>query len=128
MGEGAANAETIRSLYTPITSTYDEVWAPLLRVHGLRLLDRASLLGAERVLDLGGGVGALLPAIAERAPAAIVVGCDLTEAMLRLAPKRFPQLAMDCTRNAFADGSFDAIVSTFMLFHVPEPDVALGQA
>jgi SAM-dependent methyltransferase len=126
MTEGAANADTVRGMYTPIASDYDEIWAPLLREFGLRLLDRARLDGAERVLDLGCGVGKLLPDIAERAPDAVVMGCDLVEAMLRVAPARYPRILMDATRWAFAPHAFDAVVSTFMLFHVPRPDVALA--
>jgi len=126
MSEGAANADTVRQMYTPITSTYDEVWAPLLRTYGDRLVDEARIEDARRVLDLGCGVGALLPDIASRAPDAVVVGCDLVEAMIRLAPERFPRIVMDCTRSALVDGAFDAVVSTFMLFHVPRPDVALA--
>jgi SAM-dependent methyltransferase len=128
MGEGAANAETIRELYTPITSTYDEVWAPLLRAFGLRLLDGIDLRDVRRVLDLGCGVGKLLPDLAQRAPGGVVVGSDLVEAMIRTAPARFPRLVMDCTRSAFDDAAFDVIVSTFMLFHVPRPDAALAAA
>ena len=125
MGSGAANADTVRGLYTPIAPDYDELWAPLLRAFGLRLLVGVPLWSAERVLDLGCGVGKLLPDIAERAPGAVVVGCDLTEAMLRVAPGRFPRVAMDCTRSAFAGETFDVVVSTFMLFHVPRPGDAL---
>src|SRR5262245_25966660 len=128
MGAGAANAETVRGMYTPIASDYDEIWAPLLRPYGLRLVEAARIEDAERVLDLGCGVGKLLPDLAERAPRATIVGCDLVEAMLRVAPDRFPRAVMDCTRSAFAADAFDAVVSTFMLFHVPRPDSALAPA
>src|SRR6059036_2877610 len=128
MVDGAANAETVRTMYTPIASDYDEIWAPLLRSYGLRLIERAGLEDAERVLDLGCGVGKLLPDIAEHATRAVVVGCDLVEAMVRVAPPSFPTAVMDCTRSAFAAGSFDAVVSTFMLFHVPRPEWALAEA
>jgi len=124
---GAANAGTVRSMYTPMASDYDDLWAPLLRTYGRRLLDGVRLGDAGRVLDLGCGVGKLLPDIEERVPGAVVVGCDLVEAMLRLAPDRFPRVVMDCTRAAFARERFDVVVSTFMLFHVPLPDVALEQ-
>src|SRR5205809_5332242 len=126
MSDGAANAGTVREMYTPIASDYDELWAPLLRTHGLHLLDRAHIADAGRVLDLGCGVGKLLPDIEERAPHARVVGCDLVEAMLRIAPARFPRVVMDATQWAFGPGVFDAVVSTFMLFHVPQPDEALA--
>jgi SAM-dependent methyltransferase len=128
MVEGAANASIVVGTYEQIVPAYEAMWAPLLRVHGLHLLDGIDLTGALRVLDLGCGVGRLLPDISERAPRAAVTGTDLTEAMLRAAPSRFGRVVADATRSPFAAGVFDAVVSTFMLFHVPEPVVALDAA
>lgn len=125
MTDGAANARTLISQYSVVAPDYEEIWAPLLRPFGLRLLDSVPLAGASRVLDLGCGVGRLLSDIEERAPGATVMGADLTEGMLRQAPSRFARVAMDCTRPAFATASFDAVISAFMLFHVPQPLVAL---
>jgi SAM-dependent methyltransferase len=128
MTEGAANASIVVDSYEQIVPAYESMWAPLLRIHGLRLLDGIDLTEARRVLDLGCGVGRLLPDISERAPQATVTGSDLTEAMLRAAPSRFGRVVADATRSPFAADAFDAIVSTFMLFHVPEPVVALDAA
>jgi trans-aconitate methyltransferase len=112
-------------MYTPMALAYDEIWAPLLRPFGLKLLRMLDIESARGVLDLGCGVGSLLPDIEERFPQAAIIGSDLTEGMLRIAPSRFGRIAMDCTRSAIAGGSVDAIVSAFMLFHVPDPGAAL---
>jgi SAM-dependent methyltransferase len=112
-------------MYTPIAPDYAQIWAPLLRPYGVRLLEALPLREASRVLDLGCGVGRLLPDIAARAPTAAVVGTDLTEGMLRQAPPGFARVVMDGTRPAFAHRSFDAIVSAFVVFHFPEPLPAL---
>lgn len=125
MTEGAANADVVVSMYTPVAADYEEIWAPLLRPYGIRLLDELPLSDARHVLEVGCGVGRLLPDIAERAPRALVVGSDLTEAMLRAAPDEFPRAVMDGTRLGFADGVFDAVVSVFVLFHFPDPPGAL---
>jgi SAM-dependent methyltransferase len=122
---GAANAQVVAGMYTPMASDYAEIWAPLLRPYGVRLLDSLPLRGSRRVLELGCGVGRLLPEIAGRAPEAMVVGTDLTEEMLRRAPAAFARVVMDGTRPAFGEGSFDAVVSAFVVFHFPEPLPAL---
>ena len=114
----------VRSAYAPMALDYEEIWAPLLHQFGLKLLQRLDV-PARRVLDLGCGVGSLLDDIQERFPGAVVIGSDLTEGMLRLAPARFGRVAMDCMRPALAEASIDAIVSAFMLFHVPDPAAAL---
>jgi len=128
MAEGAANASVVVGTYEPIVPAYEAMWAPLLRVHGLRVLDGLDLAEATCVLDLGCGVGRLLSDVADRAPRATVVGTDLTHSMIRAAPSRFGRVVADATRSPFGVGVFDAIVSTFMLFHVPEPAVALRAA
>ncbi|HTG47815.1 MAG TPA: methyltransferase domain-containing protein [Actinomycetota bacterium] len=125
MAQGADNADVVVGMYTPMAADYERIWAPLLRAYGLRLLDGLPLSGATRVLDLGCGVGVLLPDIAARAPGALVVGVDLTEGMLRRAGPGATVAVMDCTRLGFAEGSFDAIVSSFVVFHLPDPLGAL---
>jgi SAM-dependent methyltransferase len=122
---GAANAKTVIDMYSPIASDYEEIWAPRLRPFALQLLERLSLGEARRVLDLGCGVGRLLPDIQEAAPDAFVVGSDLTHEMVRRADPRFGRVAMDGMRLGFADGTFDAVVSSFALFHFPNPPGAL---
>ena len=125
MTEGSANAKVVVRMYGPIAADYDELWAPLLRPYGLRLLDMLTLQTSRRVLDLGCGVGRLLPDIYQRAPGAHVVGSDLTEGMISRADPRFGRVVMDAMQPAFAADSFDAAVSAFMLFHVPDPQAAL---
>ena len=122
---GASNAGTIVAMYGPEAFGYERIWAPVL--HGLsrRLLDRMDLRDAERVLDLGCGVGMLLPAIAERAPRARVFGIDLTEGMVRRADPTFGRAVMDGQALGFAEGAFDAAISAFVLFHLSDPSACL---
>ncbi len=122
---GAANARILTGMYAPVAPDYEEIWAPLLRPYGLRLLEMLPLHTAHRVLELGCGVGRLLPAIAERAPDAAVIGCDLVEDMVRRAPPSFMRAVADGTQLPFADASFDAVVSAFCVFHFPDPPAAL---
>jgi SAM-dependent methyltransferase len=118
--------ETARR-YSEDASAYREHWAPVLRPLGARLLDGLPLAGARRVLDLGAGVGFLLPEIRARAPQAVVVGADRAPGMIALAPAGFPRLVTDAFRLGLEDGSFDAVTMAFMLFHLPDPATGLAE-
>jgi SAM-dependent methyltransferase len=125
--DGSAFTQIVAQRYSGQAEAYRRHWAPVLLGLGTALLDRLPLREAERILDLGAGVGMLLPEIRRRAPRAVVMAADVAEGMIRLAPSEFPRAVMDATRLAVRDGPFDAVVMAFMLFHVPEPPAALRE-
>jgi SAM-dependent methyltransferase len=119
------DSELVAGYYAQDAEGYARLWAPALVPASSAVLEQLPLAGARRVLDLGSGVGTLLPLIQEAAPEAHVVATDRTHAMLRLAPSVNPRVVADARRLPFRAGAFDVAVLAFMLFHVPEPDVAL---
>lgn len=107
--------------YSEDAEAYRRLWAPVLHPHGVALLRELGIERARRVLDVGTGVGSLLPDIREGAPAAFVVGVDRSEGMLALAPWNSNLAAMDGDRMAFVPDAFDVLVMAFVLQHFPEP-------
>ena len=114
--------------YGSEAEAYRDLWAPVLVDLARWLLDELPVAQARRVLDVGCGVGALLPHLDKAAPRAMIVGLDRTEAMVALGPRDFPLLVGDAAELPFPDGSFDAVVMAFMLFHLPRPTAGLVEA
>lgn len=57
-------------------------------------------------------------------------GCDYSSAFIELARKRYPNLAFvvgDTTQLAYADDTFDVVVSGCCILHVPEFDKAIAE-
>lgn len=122
LGEGSG---ALADAYDRMASDYRRVWAPTLIPYSRSLLDRLPLASARRVLDLGAGVGALVPELRSRTDGTLVV-TDRAIGMLRLADAS-ARAVLDAARLPFRDDAFDVVVMAFMLFHVPEPDRALEE-
>jgi len=79
--------EAVRDLiaqYDDEASVYLDHWAPVIHPLACAALKGLSSDGVERVLDIGAGVGMLLPVLREKFPAADVIGVDRSYGMLSL--------------------------------------------
>ena len=113
--------------YSAGAIVYQRRWAAGLRGSALELLQHLPIHDAAVVVDLGAGVGALLPDLAEAAPGALVVGADRSEGMISLSPRSFPVAVVDAMKLPLASGSIDVVTMLFMLFHLPDPGVGLTE-
>jgi SAM-dependent methyltransferase len=122
-----SNAREIVELgYDAIAERFD-LWADSFETPApqwiAKLMER--LDPDANVLDLGCGGGR--PGAQTVARLHRYTGVDLSEAQLALARKRIPNGSFvhgDATRVEFEPGSFDAVLSLFMLGHIPRAEQA----
>ena len=96
---------------------------------GARTIERLDLPAGASVLDVGCGTGAsALPAAEKVGPRGHVVGVDLAERLLDVARQKAGRRGLanlrfeigDMEHLGYPDGHFDAIVSVFSVFFVPD--------
>jgi SAM-dependent methyltransferase len=119
---------TIAARFSQDAPLYERFWAASLAALGRRLLAGLPIHDASVVVDIGAGVGALLPAFREAAPRAFVAGVDAAEGMIHRASRDFGRAVMDARRLALRDASIDGAVMPFMLFFLPDPRRGLAEA
>jgi ubiquinone/menaquinone biosynthesis C-methylase UbiE len=86
-------------------------------------------LANRRVLDICAGTGELTAALA--ALGADATGLDFSEAMVALAAEKYPLLTFktgDAQNLRLDANSFDDVVCSFGLLHLPDPDQAIAEA
>ncbi len=132
---GADTREAIdrqRSFYAETAGEYE-------RMHGRREHEEAidlsvhfmRSLGIGSVLDTGCGTGLGMLALAAGLPEVRIHGNDPSAEMLAIA--RTHGIAPDCLDCVgsealpYADGSFDAVIETGMLHHVPNPEAVIQE-
>ena len=93
------------------------------------LVKQASIQPNQRVLDLGCGTGTLVVLLKRKYPTAQIVGLDPDPKALRRAKKKVRRAGVSVQLDeGFADelpydeGTFDRVLSSFMLHHLEEPE------
>jgi ubiquinone/menaquinone biosynthesis C-methylase UbiE len=93
--------------------------------------------GRPVFLDLGAGTGLITIELCRRAPSIRVVAVDAAVHMLALARRnienaglaaRIEVVRADAKHLAYADESFDAVISNSIIHHIPEPRRLVAEA
>jgi len=93
------------------------------------LLDAADVQLGQSVLDVACGPGYVSGIAASRG--ALVTGADFSPEMLRIAKSFHPEIEFrvaDAEALPFGNESFDAVVMSFLLGHLPHPEKAIAEA
>jgi ubiquinone/menaquinone biosynthesis C-methylase UbiE len=123
-----------RRLYAEMAPGYDRAiaWSEWAFFGGGRAWAAARVAG--RVLEIGAGTGRNLAFLAP-APGVALTGIDPSPEMIALARERQRRtgraarfLVGEAEALPFADGAFDAVLSTLALCTIPDPAAALAEA
>jgi ubiquinone/menaquinone biosynthesis C-methylase UbiE len=111
----------------PLYDPFSRFWG-VRRVHD-QLLDYANIDESQRVLEIGCGTGNLLTALGRRLPGVEALGIDPDPGALRIARRKAARAKLPVRyERAFAgelpipDGSFDCVLSSFMLHHLDDDE------
>jgi ubiquinone/menaquinone biosynthesis C-methylase UbiE len=123
--------------YDPLIEQFDSFSELLTVPLARRLVDLAGPERKDRVLDIGTGTGVVALETASRLMGnGQVDALDLSEGMLMRASakarsrdlnRRVSFYRMDAENLAFAERSYDCVVSLFALLHFPDPAAALKE-
>jgi len=82
------------------------------------------------LLDVGCGEGFTLKLVSEKNPNIQLAGCDISQAAIELAKQQVPKanlLVNNGYRIDFLDKSFETVICSEVLEHVPEPEQMLAE-
>ena len=131
---GSERAAYVQNMFTRIAKRYDLMNRLMTGFQDVRwrrlVIQLAGLKPGASLLDLGAGTGDLAREALRQQPNARVTAADFTLEMMRVGQRNGTRLqwsAADALRLPFADASFEAVVSGFLMRNVADLHKALQE-
>jgi SAM-dependent methyltransferase len=118
-----------REGYSRVAQDYDKATATVTSQVNAAVLDAVGTRPGASLLDVACGPGLLSAAALKQG--AVVTALDFAENMVRIARLRCPEADIhnaDAENLPFESGRFDAVVCSFGILHIPNPDRAIAEA
>ncbi len=128
--EAKAIAEHQRRRFNELVDVFDRPQPPEVMARLREIVASAELLPGAVVLDVGTGVGVLIPLIQFYQPAAVLV-CDVADKMLQRVQEKYPGVCTyhtDIASLTLASTSVDAIFMNGMYGNIADKPAACGNA
>jgi len=126
--------EAQRAYYARTAEHYEAMHVTDDDEHGIALASFAGLarlFRATSVLDVGAGTGRALGKLSDALPGARIVGIEPVAELRKIGHDNGVPAEQLCDGDAlalpFADDSFDFVIETAVLHHVPEPAKAVAE-
>lgn len=115
--------------YDKWATYYDQSLKFLDSMEGPDMRKMLGDLKGKKVLDAGGGTGRLVPLLLEKGAEVTVLDCS--EKMLSICKRKFSRVETilgDVEEMPFAEGSFDIVVSAYLIVHLKDTSKFFDEA
>jgi demethylmenaquinone methyltransferase/2-methoxy-6-polyprenyl-1,4-benzoquinol methylase len=123
----------VRDIFEKVAANYDRMNALMTagqdRFWRSEVIKLAGLRAGMRVLDLGSGTGDLARMAVKSEPGIEVVAADITLEMMLIGRRKgdLPFVAADAGQTPYSSGSFDVVISGWLVRNVVDLDGVLAE-